>query len=295
MWRNMSYEPHDSLIRPARTSANPVRLVMGCVMVVAIYLSLLFLFAQYLPAFFGPDAVRNAYDEDSASYVFLLLFQFAFMTVALSMVLRTIHRRHLRTLIGRRDRAIYDFWRCMKFLAPLYFFFWIMPMPEGFQLERHLQLGQWLLFLPLALPLVMVQISAEELVFRGYLQSQLAAQFRHPIFWIGIPSILFGLLHYSPEMAGDNAWMLVVWAGVFGVAAADLTARSGTLGPALALHFINNVFAILFAAPEGDLDGAALYTFPLALDAPGLASTILPLELMVTLCAWLCCRLAIRA
>ncbi|MEM9969434.1 MAG: type II CAAX endopeptidase family protein [Pseudomonadota bacterium] len=255
----------------------------------------MFLFAQYLPAFIGTDAVRAAYNEDSASYVFLMLFQFVFVIVALSMVLRTIHRRQLRTLIGRRDRAILDFWLCVKFLAPLYFVFWVMPMPEGLQLEAHLQVGQWLLFLPLALCLVMIQISAEELLFRGYLQSQLAARFKHPIVWMVIPSILFGLLHYSPAMAGDNAWMLVAWAALFGVAAADLTARSGTLGPALALHFTNNVFAILFAAPQGNMDGAALYTFPLELDAPGLASVVLPLEVMMTLCAWLCCRLAIRA
>lgn len=290
----MSYEPHDSLIRPARLSSNPARLVLGVFMVVVIYLSLLFLFANYLPALLGPDIVERLYDDQSASYVLLLLFQFGFMIVALSMVLRTIHRRQLRTLIGRSDRAIGDFWRCAKYLAPLFFFFWIMPMPEGFQLETHLRLGQWVYLLPLALPLVLIQISAEELVFRGYLQSQLAARFRHPIFWMGVPSFLFGLLHYSPEMAGENAWMLVVWSTIFGVAAADLTARSGTLGPAAALHFVNNVFAILFAAPEGELDGVALYTFPIALDTPGLASTVLPLELMVTLCAWLSCRLALR-
>ena len=135
-------------------------------MVVAVYMSLLFLFAQYLPAFIGADAALAAYDEDSASYVFLMLFQFVFMIVALSMVLRTIHRRQLRTLIGRRDRAILDFWLCVKFLAPLYVVFWIMPMPEGLQLEAHLRLGQWILFLPLALGLVMIQISAEELLFR---------------------------------------------------------------------------------------------------------------------------------
>ncbi|MEO0751884.1 MAG: type II CAAX endopeptidase family protein [Pseudomonadota bacterium] len=289
------YHAHDSLIRPARLSANPARLLLGAVMVVAIYLSLLFLFANYLPVLLGPDALQKLYDPESASYVYLLLFQFVFMIVALSMVLRTIHRRQLRSLIGRRDRALWEFWQCSRYLVPLYVFFWVLPMPEGFQLETHLRLGQWLVLLPLALPLVMIQISAEELVFRGYLQSQLAARFNHPIFWIGIPSLLFGLLHYSPDMAGENAWMLVVWSAVFGAAAADLTARSGTLGPALALHFVNNVFAILLAAPQGNLDGVALYTFPLALDDPGLPGTILPLELMVTLCAWLCCRLAIRA
>lgn len=290
----MSYEPHDSLIRPARMSASPARLILGTVMVVAIYLSLLFMFANALPSFLGPGLLNALYDEDGPAYVLLLLFQFGFMIVALSMVLRTIHRRQLRTLIGRRDRAVRDFWVCMTYLAPLYLLFWIMPMPEGFQLEAHKRLIQWLLIVPLALPLIMVQISAEELAFRGYLQSQLAARFRHPLIWMGIPSTLFGLLHYSPELAGENAWMLVAWSAVFGAAAADLTARSGTLGPALALHFVNNVFAILFAAPEGEMDGAALYTFPLALDAPGLATTLLPLELVMTLCAWLCCRLALR-
>ncbi|MEL7280360.1 MAG: CPBP family intramembrane glutamic endopeptidase [Pseudomonadota bacterium] len=290
----MSYVPHDSLIRPARLSANPARLIVGSIMVVVIYLSLLFLFANYLPAMIGSERVERLYDDESASYVFLLLFQFTFIIVALSMVLRTIHRRQLRTLVGRTDRAIYDFWCCAKYLTPLFLFFWLMPMPEEFRLERHLQLGPWLLLLVFALPLVLIQISAEELVFRGYLQSQLAARFKHPILWIGIPSVLFGLLHYSPEMAGENAWMMVVWSALFGVAAADLTARSGTLGPAFALHFVNNVFAIVLAAPEGNLDGVALYTFPLALDTPGLASAILPLEVMVTLCAWLCCRLALR-
>ena len=290
----MSYTPHESLIRPARTSANPVRLVLGCVMAVAIYLSLFFMFANALGSFLSPGILDEIYDDQSAGYVLVLLFQFAFLIAALSMVLRTIHRRQLRSLIGRRDRAVQDFWRCVRFLVPLYLFLWILPMPEGLQLESHLRLVQWLLILPLALPLVMIQISAEELAFRGYMQSQLAAKFRHPVVWMGIPSMLFGLMHYSPATAGENAWMLVVWSGIFGMAAADLTARSGTLGPALALHFVNNVFAILFAAPEGELDGAALYTFPLALDTPGLAASLLPLEIMMTLCAWLAARLALR-
>ncbi|MEM7733968.1 MAG: type II CAAX endopeptidase family protein [Pseudomonadota bacterium] len=290
----MSYDPHDSLIRPARKSANPVRLILGAGLAVAIYLSILILFVNTLPSILGTGTVEQLFEEDSGGYVFFTLFQFTFMIVALSMVLRTLHRRQLRTLIGRRDRALGDFLLCAKYLVPLYLFFWIMPMPDGFQLERHLALGQWLFFLPLALPLVMIQISAEELAFRGYLQSQLAAKFRHPVIWMGIPSALFGLLHYSPDIAGENAWMLVLWSGLFGMAVADLTARSGTLGAAIALHFVNNVFAILFAAPQGEFDGTALYTFPLALDAPGLAGTLLPLELMMTLCAWLACRLALR-
>ena len=71
-------------------------------------------------------------------------------------------------------------------------------------------------------------------------------------------------------------------------------ARTGTLGPALALHFTNNVFAILVTAPAGNLDGIALYTFPLALEEEGLAWYVLPIEILFTLCAWLTARIALR-
>ncbi len=290
----MNYSPHDSLIRPARTSASPVRLIVGCVLVVAIYVAFALLFIQTLPTILGEGTLRQIYSEQSGASVLMMLFEFSFLIVALSLVLRTLHRRRLRTLVGRPDRAIPQFLRVSKYLIPLYLFILILPMPEPLRLSSASPFGSWILLLPLALPLVMIQISAEELLFRGYLQSQLAARFRHPIVWIGLPSILFGLLHYSPTLAGDNAWLLVLWAAVFGAFAADITARTGTLGPALAMHFINNVFAILVAAPLGDLDGLALYTFPLSMDDPGIAMVVLPLELMFTFCSWLAVRLALR-
>lgn len=290
----MSYEPHDSLIRPARMSANPLRLIVGFMLIVVIYLSVALLFFQTLAIILGEKPFRLLLQTDTPPNVLYLLFEFAFLILALSMVLRTVHRRDLLTLVGRKDRAANQFLRCSIYLLPLFFLFFLMPMPENLQVTPSLPFWQWLLWLPLAVPMVLVQVGAEELIFRGYLQSQIAARFRHPIIWIGLPSLLFGWLHYSPAMAGENAWMLVVWATVFGASAADLTARSGTLGPAIALHFINNVFAILIAAPLGDLDALALFTFPLSLDEPGIVSVVLPLEIMFTFCAWLAARLALR-
>ena len=40
------------------------------------------------------------------------------------------------------------------------------------------------------------------------------------------------MFHYSPLLAGPNAWALILWAGLFGVSAADLTARTVVLGRA---------------------------------------------------------------
>ena len=75
---------------------------------------------------------------------------------------------------------------------------------------------------------------------------------------------------------------------------ADLTARSGTLGPAIALHFINNVSAVLIVSLPDGLAGLALYVAPFSLDNTELLRAWLPVDFMLMLVFWLAARLAIR-
>jgi membrane protease YdiL (CAAX protease family) len=289
----MAYAPHETLTDPAQASRAPWRLLVGMILMVALYLPLAMAYATVVRGSLGiaPGAL---FDGSSPAAVLVLLAEFGLLIAVLAIALRLLHWRGLGSLIGPRDTALAHFWRCARLLLPLYAVILILPEPEPYRLTGNLALGTWLTWLPLALPCLFIQIAAEELIFRGYMQSQLAARFRNPLVWMVIPSVIFGALHYSPALAGDNAWMLALWATLFGVAAADLTARTGTLGPALALHFINNLFAIFITAPRGDLDGMALYTFPLALDDPAMATVILPIEILFTLCAWLTARLALR-
>ena len=290
----MRYDAHDRLVAPARPSSQPLRLLAGAVLVVAIFVPMDFFYAGLMQGYPGQGGAAPPGVGRTPLAVFLLLFQFAFLVLALGLVLRLVHRRGLASLIGPPGLATTQFLRCARYLLPLYLAFVILPMPPDYRLGTNLAPGLWLSWLPLGLAGVLVQIGAEELVFRGYLQSQLAARFRHPAVWIGLPSALFGLTHFDPAFAAGNAWVLALWAAIFGAAAADLTARAGTLGPALALHFVNNIFAILVAAPAGELDGLALYTFPLDVGADGLAWYVLPVETAITFCAWLAARLALR-
>ena len=290
----MRYDAHDALTAPARPSAHPLRLGAGVVLVVLFYLPMAFAYAGVAPGLLGYDAPAALIGGRTPLAVLILLFEFTFLIVALGMVLRLVHQRGLASLIGPAGTAARQFLLCTRYLLPLYLVLTVMPMPPEYQLSANLSPGTWVLWLPLALACVLIQCGAEEMVVRGYLQSQLAARFRSPVIWIGLPSALFGLFHYDPLLAGPNAWALILWAGLFGVAAADLTARTGTLGPALALHFTNNVFAILVTAPAGNLDGIALYTFPLALHEQGLAWYVMPIEILFTLCAWLTARIALR-
>ncbi|MGR3466624.1 MAG: lysostaphin resistance A-like protein, partial [Shimia sp.] len=126
----------------------------------------------------------------------------------------------------------------------------------------------WLILLPVALILVALQTGAEEIAFRGYLQSALAARFASPVIWMGIPSLAFAFAHFDPISAGGNVWLILAITFVFGLIAADLTRRTGNIGAAWGIHFVNNCYAILIWAYSGPLDGLALFSGPMTVADP---------------------------
>ena len=105
--------------------------------------------------------------------------------------------------------------------------------------------------------------------------------------------MLFALAHYDPQTAGKNAWLIVIWAGLFGVAMADLTARAGNLGPAIAVHFINNVMAVLVVALPDQLGSAALYLLPFGMSDVDAIRALMPADFVTTIVMWLVARLTI--
>ena len=154
--------------------------------------------------------------------------------------------------------------------------------------------GRWAALLPLSLAALLIQVSAEEILFRGYLQQQLAARFDSPLIWMLVPSVLFAAGHYVPSEAGENALMIALWAAVFGCLMADLTARAGTLGPAIAVHLANNVVAILLISVTDSMNGLALYVSVEATSDPALVRAWLPVDFAMMLVSWLAARLALR-
>ena len=152
----------------------------------------------------------------------------------------------------------------------------------------------WALLLPLSLIAVLVQVSSEEILFRGYIQQALAARFSSPLVWMILPAALFAMGHYLPEEAGANAVPIALWAGAFSVLMADLTARAGTLGPAIAVHLVNNIVALLFISLPDSLSGLSLYTLPYAMSDTGQLRAWLAVDFAVIVICWLGARLAIR-
>ncbi len=295
----MRYDPNRYFCAAAIGTAELWRTAAGVVLTFVAGMALYQLCFALVSNLIGPDATQSLIDattfsKNSAFATLYILFTFGFFTVGLMMVLHSLHHRTLATLIGPWAAALSDFIRVVLAVTALFVLISVL-LPQDVEHVANAALGRrtWILLLPLSLTAILVQASTEELVFRGYLQQQLAARFPTLPVWMIVPSLLFGLAHVSPESAGANAPFFALWAVVFALAAADLTARTGTIGAAIGLHAANNIAAILLVSIEGSGSGLALFHLPMSMDDPRIAAMMLP-ELASTLCAWLTARLVLK-
>ncbi|MDS9946252.1 MAG: CPBP family intramembrane glutamic endopeptidase, partial [Planktomarina sp.] len=292
----MSYKLHESLVNPARQKSGIFRLLLGLVTLTLIYLVLLTALLFALKLALGSVWVGNLRPGvvTTPGQTLTLLGSFSTMAIAVGTVVLILHHRSPTTLLGGLRPAFDQFRQSIRGLFP-YLIILILLVFSSQDMQPHLAIGTWLTLLPITLVLLMVQVGAEELVFRGYLQSQLAALNAPTFVWILLPSVAFGLLHYDPATTGDLAPWIVLWAILFGVAAADLTARYGTLGPAIAMHFVNNFAAITLMGVKDNLGGLNLYVYPFSISNSSKLMEILPLETFALGLAYLSIRWAMAS
>jgi membrane protease YdiL (CAAX protease family) len=221
-----------------------------------------------------------------------VLATFVGMGLGPMLAARALHGRSIASLFGPRRRLVRQFAIAAAICGLVYGLTALLP--SDITPLPNLHPALWAGFLPLALVGILIQTGAEEVLFRGYLQSQLAARFATPLAWMVLPSAIFAVLHYQPTVMGENAWLGVAAVFLFALCAADLTARTGTIGAAWGFHFANNAVAILFVALDGPLSGLALYTIPMgALSAAELRPMLLA-DMIVTTLVWITIRVALR-
>ncbi len=221
-------------------------------------------------AVFGSGFMNTVLSADglgtSATAVIFVLSTFIGVFAGAWLTVRLVLRRPLSSAFGgnwahvvRNGIIAAEIMALLGGLGVLYTFVSSDPVP-------HVPLMQWLGYAALAVPLILVQVTTEEVMFRGVLQQQLAARFQSPWIWMVLPSVVFGALHYQPDTLGANAWIACASTAMVGIFAADLTARTGNLGAAIGLHFTNNFFAICVLSLDGSLSGMSLYVTPFQAD-----------------------------
>ncbi len=285
-------------IAPARAYPQLWRVVLGLALIAGVYVGWMGLMGLGLWLATGGDGLEGRMAALAAGAtpwsLILLLATFPGMGFGVWAAARLLHGRGWRSLFGRPALVLRDFVLGVAVMAVLGGGLGLALLPFAPAMEPATPSAVWLAFLPLALVGIAVQTGAEELVFRGYLQQQLAARFASQLAWMVVPSLLFGLAHYAPEEMGAHAWMVVAATGFFGLIAADLTARTGALGLAWGLHFANNVLAILVVSSMAGLDGLALFRLSEdAVSGTGLGGLILADMVLMGL-VWGACVLWLR-
>ncbi len=300
----MSYDPFDAMVASARERAEIWRFGLGlgvCFLVYMIGTSVFVAPVLYEP---GVDSAEFAGRPGTQFTTMMILFSFTFMALGPMVAARLVHGRGAFSVFGNRARMVGDFWVAVKWMALLIVVSGILNSVFGVLLVTHasdvpeppvplvnVAFGAWLVVLPLSLVAILIQTGAEEILFRGYIQQQLAARFSSRWVWMVLPSVVFGLGHMSAEF-GDMAWMVVVWATLFGLASADLVARTGGLGASIGLHFLNNAIGILLISQPGPLQGLSLFVHAVP---PG---DLTPIDVIAQigslLCSWLIVRIGLR-
>lgn len=289
----MSTPQFQRFIAPARAHPQIWRLLLGLVVLTLTYMCGIGLLIGAIWFAAGTEALpfwlAQMTEGLSPTGTLLLLMSFSGMALGPVLAARLLHKRRAATLFGPGTRVVRDF-TLAALVVGLVNAVSLMLWSSQFDAIPNVPLGTWLMFLPMALVGLLIQTMAEELVFRGYLQQQLAARFSARFAWMVLPSLLFGLAHFDPHSAGGNAWFIVASAGLFGLVAADLTALTGSIGAAWGFHFANNVFAMLFVSVEGTLPGLALYVTPYAADDTESLGFLIMADMVILGLTWIACR-----
>ncbi|MHA1128852.1 MAG: CPBP family intramembrane glutamic endopeptidase [Alphaproteobacteria bacterium] len=252
-------------IAPAQERSEIWRTILGFVLLLLLYVILVVLAG--IAIYVGGNAYSAGHGDRLVQEISGMTTTFATSAALLGiiialpplwLVLRFLHKRPLTSLLGPSRKIDWRLWRGAALIVLVLFVVDVVTSFVYYDVNQQFSLLKWTGLLLPGIVLIFLQTTTEELVFRGYLQQQLAARFKNPLIWWLLPSVLFGLAHYDPETFGQNTWLIIGTITVVGLILADVTARFGSLAPAMGLHFANNA-AMLFISTDGNLSGYSLF------------------------------------
>ncbi|MGV1004286.1 MAG: CPBP family intramembrane glutamic endopeptidase [Candidatus Nanopelagicales bacterium] len=219
------------------------------------------------------------------------LFSFLPLFLITPLVVRVVHGRPWRSLITPFPRV--SFTRAWGGFASYVTLMLLVSVPATILDSDGLRWGtsSWASFfltLVLAVTLLPIQTTAEELFFRGYLMQWLSLGTRRPVLLSSINGLLFAFAHMAnPEVAAlSGAAVLLAPLPYFaiGYAFGWISVRSGTLELSIGAHWANNlVVTTLLGVSDSALPSTALVTDT----SPNfLLSTICSIAIAWLFCWW---------
>ena len=184
--------------------------------------------------------------------LFLILFSFVIALIAIYIVVRNIHKQKFKDIITSRSkldksRIFFSFW------------LWVILSAITTLVDYYLNPGSYVLqfdvikFIPLfliAIIMVPIQTSVEELVFRGYLMQGFGNLAKNKWFPLVMTSVIFGGMHFAnPEVTRMGYLIMVYYIGT-GFFLGILTLMDEGMELSLGFHAANNLVGVLLVTAD---------------------------------------------
>ncbi len=183
--RRMSdpYAPMQEFTRPARGGHT-----LGQVIWVFAICEALIIFGPLLMVGLIPNkAMVEAFFQGTTPMSVLAQFaSFGISAIGMVLVIKRVHGRGFWSLVGVSPAtAVVDAWLCAKAVALVLLVQVVLPpWVNVAELAYIAPLPVWLIGLPFAVVVIVIQAGTEELLFRGYLQQQLGAISKSRWVWL---------------------------------------------------------------------------------------------------------------
>ncbi len=198
------------------------------------------------------------------SWLLLALIPFPFAATTVLAGVRWLHGRPVKTLF--RPEGQFD-WGKLFLSAALWFGLTalsdvVLSILQPGNYRWTFDPLQSLPYFVIALLLIPLQTSTEEIFFRGYLTQWMGGFGKNIALPLIVPSLFFALLHVAnPEVGEYGFWLTMPFYLGIGLLLGWITLRSQGLELALGLHAANNLYAAIFVTfPSSAIPSPAFFT-----------------------------------
>lgn len=215
------------------------------VMVTAIY-------SHYIgrPMPTGMDGFATYFDSNL--YLALMLLSFVFVLGALYLILKKSHNQNMLSITTSRPKVD---WSRVLFSFTIWAVFLIISVTVAYFLSPeeyvlNFKPIPFLILVVVALLLIPIQTSVEELVFRGYLMQGFGNLAGNKWFPLLMTTLIFGGMHYwNPEVSRVGNLIMLEYLAV-GLFLGVITLMDEGLELALGFHAANNIFGALLITAD---------------------------------------------
>lgn len=251
-------------LKQAAAGKNSIWRYLGTI--VLILMPWFFSQAVLLVFYYFVNGTLNIDSWPVTDYLITAMLPFGFGLLGLCLGVKWLHQRPLKTLFTAKNHFR---WKLLALSALLWFGLSaisdiVYGLVQPGVLKFTFQPQQFFPFFLLTLVLVPIQISTEELIFRGYLMQGSSLFTRgKPLIPLLLTSLIFGGLHFSnPEMGLVDPIITMVTYILTGLFLGFITIKSNGLELALGMHFANNLYAANISTfPGSAIPSPSLFTY----------------------------------